>query len=241
MAHKFKPGVNIEFELEQIHLQLRQLQMSLKPVGASTAAEWVTLLRKEGRLRVDSDSLSFFLEQNAANWWPTPSVPSFPPVGSTAFDVCQPFVSARIDDLLRCGGRVHRRKLVRLPGTSKYRQTTKRVEFGSQPYDGHGVMSFSSHVVGFCGDRRGGTAITIIGEVRGCSFRREDFSGGEVGQLLDMGADLLTKEQFTRTSLYCFLTDGYRFQFFKCSRRQFGEDIRFEQSRVYGGERGWQV
>ena len=45
----------------------------------------------------------------------------------------------------------------------------------------------------------------------------------------------MTKEQFTtsRTILYCFLTDGYRFQFFRCSRsQQRGEEISYEQSTV---------
>jgi hypothetical protein len=89
--------------------------------------------------------------------------------------------------------------------------------------------------------RRGGCAITALGDVKGCGARDRDFPEDQVGHILDMGVDLMKKEQFTRTCLYCFLTDGYKFQFFKCSRSQQGGEITYEQSAVYGGVYGWQV
>jgi len=79
----------------------------------------------------------------------------------------------------------------------------------------------------------------MLGDVKGCGPRNnKDFPEAEVGHILDMGTDLMTKEQFTRTTLYCFLTDGFKFQFFRCSRNQQGHDISYEQSAVYGGEAG---
>jgi hypothetical protein len=237
-------GFNLRLEIDQINLSLRQLRLSHRPAGASTIAEWVDSLRTGGLLRVNSNSLNSFLEQRVVDWWPTPDVYSFPPVYSMETATCQPYVTSRIEEILKCDGQVHQKKKLRFPGTSNYLQSTKRVLFQSQPYDGHAVVSFSTRkpdIVCYCGERRGGSAITVIGDVKGCGPRSKDFPEDQVGQILDMGTDLMNKQQFSRTILYCFLTDGYRFQFFKCIRNQHGENISFEQSHVYGGETGWQV
>jgi trehalose-6-phosphate synthase len=81
----------------------------------------------------------------------------------------------------------------------------------------------------------------VLGDVKGCGPRHKDFPEEEIGEILDMGKGILNKEQFTRTTLICFLTDGYRFQFFRCTRSERGSNISFEQSAVYGGESGWKV
>ena len=82
----------------------------------------------------------------------------------------------------------------------------------------HKVVSFSGRkpdIPCFNGMLRGGgCSITLLGDVKDCGPRNNDFSDVEVGHILDLRTDLLTKEQFTRTFLFCFLTDGYRFQFF---------------------------
>eukprot|EP00597_Dinobryon_sp_UTEXLB2267_P004319 CAMPEP_0170072714 /NCGR_PEP_ID=MMETSP0019_2-20121128/10299_1 /TAXON_ID=98059 /ORGANISM="Dinobryon sp., Strain UTEXLB2267" /LENGTH=488 /DNA_ID=CAMNT_0010281855 /DNA_START=287 /DNA_END=1753 /DNA_ORIENTATION=- len=230
--------------LEQLQLILRDLKVNARPAGISTAAEWAVSLRTSGKLTMNSNSFHSFLEVSAVNWWPTTTVASFPPVGSAESAICQPYVSARIDEILSCGGQVHQKKTIRMPGTTNYRQTTTSVVFESHPFDGHAVVSFSNRrpdIVCYYDERRGGSAITAIGDVKGCGPRNKDFLEDEVGHVLDMGTELMMKEQFSRTLLYCFLTDGYRFQYFKCSRNQHGEDISYEQSHVYNGEKAWQI
>jgi hypothetical protein len=167
-------------------------------------------------------------------------MPSFPDVGSAEKSVCQAFVSARIKEINDCGGYVHPKKIA----SSTYKKSTKFVEFLSRPVDGHASVSFSTRrpdIPCYHAGRSGGCSITVLGDVKGCGPRHKDFPEEEIGEILDMGKDLLNKEQFTRTTLICFLTDGYRFQFFRCTRRERGSNFFFEQSDVYGEENGWKV
>ena len=200
-------------------------------------------LRTEGSLEIGSFSLDTFLQSCVVDWWPTADNVNFPPVGAMETTTCQPFVTARISEIASCGGQVYRRNFI--DSYSSSAQTIKRVEFRSIPVDGHNVVSFSGRkpdIPCFNGMLRGGCSITLLGDVKDCGPRNNDFPDVEVGHIFDMGTDLLTKEQFTRTFLFCFLTDGYRFQFFRCFRSQQGGGITYEQSAaVYGGEYGWQV
>lgn len=232
--------------LHQIQLQLHALQISRKPTGISTAAEWVSSLRSEGVLSSRCQTLQLFLESRAVTWWIAARVAPFPSEGSTESLTCQPFVTAMIAAIMECDGRVYRKKRLRFPVIAAYEKDSKKgvVEFHSQATDGHTVVSFSGRkpdIPCYHGEKRGGCSITLLGDVKGCGSRSKDFPETEIGHILDMGNDLMTKEQFARETLYCFLTDGYRFQFFRCNRSQRGEEVKFEQSAVYGGERGWQV
>eukprot|EP01035_Chromulina_nebulosa_P027675 gene27675-36429_t len=200
--------------------QMKALKISHEKKGISTAAEWVTSLRAEGSLAVNSVGLNTFLEGLAVTSWPTAGVAAFPPDDATETATCLPFVTARINE------------------------ATKRVDFRSVPVNGHDVISFSGRspdIPCYNGERRGGCSITLLGDVKGCGSRTNDFPEAEVGHILDMGTDLMNKEQFTRKFLFCFLTDGYRFQFFRCVRSQHGDVFSYEQSAVYGGEHGWQI
>ena len=233
-----------KLQLDEVLLKIQQFQVSHKPAGISTAAEWAVSLRERGLLVANTSSLNSFLEKRAVNWWPTSTVEPFPAVGSIDTAVCQPFVSSRIAEILNSGGQVHEKRSKQSHGRSKYCENTMRVVFESQPCDGHAIVSFSNRrpdIVCYYGDRRGGSSITIIGDVKRCEGRNKDFPAEEVGHILDMAEDLLKKEQFNRPVLFCFLTDGFRFQYFRCSRSHRCEDISFEQSPVYGGEHGWQV
>ena len=58
--------------------------------------------------------------------------------------------------------------------------------------------------------------------------------------MLDMTRQLLMEYQKRRGLMYCFLTDGYRFQFFKVERHR-SHDFIFQESNVYEGITGWQV
>jgi hypothetical protein len=80
----------------------------------------------------------------------------------------------------------------------------------------------------------------MVGDVKGGAIDRKSFPEAAIGHILDMGRDLLKEVQFMRNSLICFLTDGNRFQFFKCERRG-GGLFEFFESGVYVGVPGWQV
>jgi hypothetical protein len=54
-----------------------------------------------------------------------------------------------------------------------------------------------------------------------------------------MSKELLAKHQVFRNILYCFLTDGQRFQFFKVTRVSDG--FNFVESSVFIGTFGWQI
>jgi len=205
-------------------------------------AEWVETLLASRSLKPNSIDLNVFLEERSVSWWPTAKVACFPALGTSESHICQPFVSARIDDLLNNGYTICEKNTFRL--TSAYTKTDKKFVLCSEPVDSHAGVSFHNRkpdIPCYKVDSRGGCSITILGDVKGFSSKNKDFSNSEVGHILDMGKDLLTHEQFVRTLLYCFLTDGYRFQFFKCFRSHLGEDLNYEKSAVYCGERGWKV
>lgn len=236
-----------QFELEHINWQLQQLSdalISLRHADPSSLAQWVAVLRKRREI-APSANLDSFLKAHAVTWWPTPVVAPFPRYGDTETAVCQPYVTARISEIMNCGGRVHRKKIARVPFTSAYVRTAQPevVNFVSQPVDAHGQISFSTRrpdVACYYLGKRAPSAITILGNVRGWSPPEKDFPDVAIGHIIDMGQDLMTKQQFTRDFLYCFLTDGNKFQFFRCVRQRMG-DIWYEQSAVYVGEKGWQV
>jgi hypothetical protein len=225
-----------------MQLQLLALKVSREHKGITTASQWVASLRTEGLLAANSQSLDTFLESVRVHWWPASNVSPFPEVGAMESSSCQPYVTARINEIHR--GQVHRKKALRFPGTPAYLDRSDPAELRSIPVDGHSIVSYggrSPDVPCYYGTRRGACSITLLGDVKGCGARSKDFPEAEVGHILDMGTDLMTKQQFTRATLFCFLTDGYRFQFFRCVRTQQGDQIMYEQSAVYGGEHGWQV
>lgn len=236
-----------QVELEQINLRFHQLTeaiVSERHAGPSSVAEWVALLR-ERREIAPNKNLDSFLNGHAVTWWPIPEVAPFPRYGDMETAVCQPYVTARISEIINCRGRVHRKRTVRVPFASAYvrKAQPEVVNFVSQPVDAHSQVSFSTRrpdVACYYRDRRGASAITILGDVKGWSPPEKDFPDDDIGHIIDMGKDLMTKQQFTRVFLYCFLTDGNKFQFFRCKRQRTG-DIWYEQSAVYVGEKGWLV
>jgi len=66
-----------------------------------------------------------------------------------------------------------------------------------------------------------------------------NFADEEIGHILDMTQHLLSHFQKKRQFMYSFLTDGYRFQFFKALR--FDDKFKYEYSNVYLGFSGWQA
>ena len=202
-------------------------------------------LRASGFVSRDSLDLRQFLKSRGelASWWPSRIVAAFPKENDTETKTCQPYVSAIINDISNGAGRVHMKKR-NVSVFGKYVKATTQIRLHSQLVDGHACVSYAGRkpdIVCYFGDMRGSCAITAIGDVKNAGKRNQDFPDGDIGKILDMSRDLLTKEQFTRSFMYCFLTDGYRFQFFRCIRNQRSNEISYEQSPVYGGEAAWQV
>lgn len=230
--------------LADIQLRLRNVEIARAnvPIGVSTEANWVADLRQNSLL-INSDlAFTTFLTEHAVKWWITPDVVDFPPVGAAETAICQPFVTDRLTELELCRGRVYPPKLVQLPGTSRYKAAYKNVNIHCQVIDAHGSVSYSGRrpdIVCYDGHKRGAYSIVMLGEVKGCGTRHADFPEAAIGKILDMASDLLIKHQFNRAFMYCFLTDGCKFQFFKCTRT--GNVLTFQQSPVYLNEHGWQV
>lgn len=88
------------------------------------------------------------------------------------------------------------------------------------------------HLKGQCGS----LALVVIGEHKGRSSNG-DFSNEEVGHILDMARDLMENHQVRRRHLYSYLSDGYRFQFFRTERTENGF-VFFRKSSLFVGQAG---
>ena len=86
--------------------------------------------------------------------------------------------------------------------------------------------------------RAGELAIIFFGDVKPAG--EADFTDEQKGHILDMAIDFMTKVQIDRTHLFCFLTDGKRFQFFRVTRED-NDSFVFSQSEVLLEHIGWQV
>jgi hypothetical protein len=211
--------------------------------GVTTEANWVKHLKDNGNLTTSSVEMKVFFDDTAVSWWPVGiSAIQFPPPGSSESSACQPFVSSMIQTFNESisGQDIvvkERRGMI-----SYWTRATFQKRIYSTPVDSHNAVSYSGRkpdIVCYDSDMRGACAITILGDVKGRRSVATDFPDSEIGHILDMASDLLKMHHFTRVFMYCFLTDGYSFQFFKCIRT--GENFRYLQSGIFTGVRGWQV
>lgn len=228
--------------IQVLEAKVQALEISKRPAGVTTEANWVKSLRENGAY-TSPPSLEAFLEQYKVSWWLKATVDAFPAVGSMESTICQPFITDRINEILNCKGKVHPKSNKQGAPSTSFVKTTVNVTFRSVPVDGHGHVSYSGRrpdIVCYHGNKRGACAITLLGDVKGCQNVDRYFPDDEIGHILDMATDLMEKEQFTRAFLYCFLTDGRKFQFFKCIRAG-NHDYTFEQSPIYHGVDGWQA
>jgi hypothetical protein len=232
----------VTFAETEVIQRLDKLERVTKHVGVTSAADWVKLLRN-GRYLSHCSILNAFLLDHSVNWWiegaeVTPG--TFPAPDATEVTTTQPFVSEMISKILNCKGFVHQAYKQK---PSKFLTTKIKVKFVSIPCDGHANVSFFTRkpdVPCYENPGSGSCSITIVGDVKGGAALNKDFSDDSIGQILDMGRDLLKEVQFLRSFVYCFLTDGSRFQFFKCTRKSDGE-FDFKQSSIYSRLQGWQV
>ena len=210
------------------------LKIGLTHPGVSTKAEWARSLKQRGNLLFDQ-SFQFFLENTRYPYWPQNKLPVFPIQKSGETETCQPFVDNVINLIAKDEGYE-----IKVDGgfhaNSTALQSKQRIESAYE------TVSFSRRkpdVVIYNGNLGGACAISILGDVKGRRSDTADFPDAEIGHILDMSKVLLDEHQFSRTLLYSFLTDGYRFQFFKCERGS--NSFTFQSSSVFVGLDGWQV
>ena len=206
--------------------------------GTTTEAEMVQE-KKENRELVP------FRHQTIMNfkvsWWirnDDVSRNKFPNVGETEKDICQPFVTKILEAFTQAD----------IPKTSLYYPTNaiKRCSgiqltsvVDNQAYRKVSFDGRKPDVVSYEAECTGSLAITFIGDVKRRSIASGDFTDQEQGHILDMGFDLMNIQRH-RAFLICFLTDGFRFQFFKIDRRE-GNKYYSQYSAVFEGLSGWQV
>lgn len=160
----------------------------------------------------------------------------FPMLGEMEVTSCRTFIEemvAKIDE-----GEQH---LPKKFGRG-FLRVSKKVQAINELVSSPTSSSFSGrkpHLVSYMPLRRGACSITMLGDVKGRSSNG-DFPDAEVGHILDMARVLMTEHQFTRPFLIVFLTDGFRFQYFKCSR-QSSDTFKYTSSIVYTETAGWQV
>jgi hypothetical protein len=215
-------------------------RMSRSHFGVSTEAEWVEELEAHNLLSHEQ-TLDSELLQLRQNWWPRTSH-SYPDLYAQEDDACQPFFAQMLEDL-RCR-KVHR-GLAAGGYSKKPAAKNQQPKFLNEFICAPNNPTFSSRkpdIVLYQPERRGPCSITAIGDVKG---RTSDgaFPNSEIGHVLDMATVLLRDHQYLRAFIYCFLSDGYRFQFFKCHRQSGDVSVPFKyfQSAIYIGDDGWQV
>lgn len=175
----------------------------------TTKAHFVEALVSNGRLTpLDQDFESAFFEGAKK----TLQRVKFPPLGSERKTVVQPF----FDELLP---RLCSRQYSPFPNAHAV------PTFGTRKPDA------AFHLNGRCDS----LALVLIGEHKGRSSDG-DFSNDEVGHILDMSRDLLENHQVRRHLLYSYLSDGYRFQFFRTDRTENG--FVFRKSSLFVGQAG---
>lgn len=166
-------------------------------------------------------------------WWPARGKTDFPSETSAEVEGCQPFVTQMLQ--LFVTGEV----IVILDNNNKRR---KNVAIRSIPdpnaFKSKTIGNHSPDVVFYDGlDKRGTSAITLLGEVK--SGGEGPFPSSEIGQVVDGMTRLMNKQHF-RQRMYGFLTDGRRFLFLYCTRGV-GSECKFHHSSTFEGKAGWQV
>jgi len=202
--------------------------------GVSTEADFVQSLRENGKLSSDSYFNSYLINLKQT-WWPSDTLPKFPELGEKEATTCQGMVDEVVKQLLNY--RAHRVKRL---GSGFVKDSTTVPQLNTI-ISASRIVSFSQRkpdLVMYQAERSGACAITMLGDVKGRTSN-QDFPDSETGHILDMTRVLMTKHQYLRYFIICFLTDGYRFQYFKCSRD--ANSFFYRASSVFLGVTGWQV
>lgn len=219
----------------KVESKVLAMKLGEKAKGVTTVAQFTEELRKKNEL-FPSPQLTADLEGLEIVARLAAEVPQFPSDGDGEKDTCQPFVTSQIE-LLQRGVLHHRHKT-----QENSFNEAKAADFKQRIEDSHEIFSFSNRkpdIVCYPKGFDGAAAISMLGEVKGCGYLHNDFPDAAIGQILDFSKSLLENHQMHRGMLFSFLTDGNRFQFFRCTR--VAGAYQFEMSSVLLGMRGWQV
>jgi len=218
-------------KLEEQYQKLRIEQKKRTSFISDTysRAETIHFLEENGLLS-SSKRFDENLEDVSVDWWPQGADVNFPDEKSKEYECCQPFVSGILELFIRGTVPVNHRKKIKhltirsIPDPSAFSKVTVGIK--------------SPDVVFYDGlDKRGSSAITMIGEVKGGGSG--DFSASEKGQLVDVTQRLMKQQPF-RQSMIVFLTDGRRFEYFRCLRRE-ANNFRFHHSAIFLRDVGWRI
>ena len=219
------------------------LRIGMDKHGVTTAAQWVSSLRGNHKLLYRQE-LDSFLTAAKLGWICCDPTFNFPPLGTAESprvdreSGTQAYVTGQLRSIKQAthfhaekrdkSGFVKKKNALNLqsfPDPDAYERTA----FGPRKPD---VVAYASE------NLRGALAITLIGDVKGASSEG-DFPDAEIGHILGLARTLLGSYQVFRRVLYCFLTDGNRFQFFKVERQS--DEFFFQQSSVFFNTMGWQI
>eukprot|EP00597_Dinobryon_sp_UTEXLB2267_P014366 CAMPEP_0170121958 /NCGR_PEP_ID=MMETSP0020_2-20130122/16298_1 /TAXON_ID=98059 /ORGANISM="Dinobryon sp., Strain UTEXLB2267" /LENGTH=693 /DNA_ID=CAMNT_0010352613 /DNA_START=298 /DNA_END=2379 /DNA_ORIENTATION=+ len=196
-------------KLEEQYQKLRIEQKKRTSFISDTysRAETIHFLEENGLLS-SSKRFDENLEDVSVDWWPQGADVNFP------------------DEKIPVNHRkkIKQVKVISIPDPSAFSKVTVGIK--------------SPDVVFYDGlDKRGSSAITMIGEVKGGGSG--DFSASEKGQLVDVTQRLMKQQPF-RQSMIVFLTDGRRFEYFRCLRRE-ANNFRFHHSAIFLRDVGWRI
>jgi hypothetical protein len=210
--------------------------------GVTTYAQWVQEMKSESQGQAQRQKSAFqkllkSLQSKQPKWWPSRQVQPFPELGAKESSECQPYVSEMIESLS------NNKKHVLLTNGKTYAAKAHDFQPHNKIVDSFAKVSFNQRrpdIAIYQQNQRGACSITMLGDVKGRSSE-SDFPDEEVGHILDMARELMMDHQFLREFLYCFLTDGYRFQFFNFQKDSRNDTFAYYPSPVYEGQEGWQV
>mmetsp|Transcript_5496 Transcript_5496/g.5637 ORF Transcript_5496/g.5637 Transcript_5496/m.5637 type:complete len:600 (+) Transcript_5496:989-2788(+) len=216
-------------------MQVEKIQVVNNKHGVTSYANFAQGLKDRNQL-IYKQEFQIWLQNSQDKWWPCEEVETFPDLYQKEAEHCQPFVSRMINTLalnnkhkpLKKNGEYSKNPASTQPSLNDVVDAFKSVSFNQRKPD----------IVMYKANQRGACSITMLGDVKSRNSNN-DFPNEEVGHILDMTIELMTDHQSLRKTFYCFLTDGYRFQFFKCHRN--GDSFTFEFSSVFLGESGWQI
>ncbi len=209
------------------------IQMSTFASNTLSRVEIVQHL-KNTRSYIFSKQFDDALTDYQVDWWPNKAKDSFPNTNDAEIDTCQNFVSEMLDyfksgEVNVITSKKQRKSQVKVISVQSIpdplaseKMTLARRFPDSLFYDGL--------------KKKSPTAITMLGEVKGGGI--DEFPLNEVGQLVD-GLKRLMDIQPFRTKSIGFLTDGRRFLFLRCERRE--TYFHFDHSSIFEDKTGWQV
>lgn len=231
--------------MDEVAREIKELRIGKLHQGVTTAAEWVCDLRDKDALS-HSEEFNAWLLENKPNGWIRGG-----DLGADFFpsDMClengvggtQEFVWSLLGQYSKNNQcKIHH---PRIDGKGFLSKSTEALTLSCYPVaNSHTKPSFGSrkpdNVFRSRSDVTGAHTIVVLGDNKRRAHGK--FTDEEIGHVLDMTRQLLMDYQKRRVLMYCFLTDGYRLQFFGVRRGRMN-NFTFLESNVYEGLTGWQV